>query len=136
MNTYERFLSSLLSEFKRRAQPLIRSLWADLIEVTEATDEPSLSAAREQALRRIRILGRAARAANAGQVQSRNQALELRLRALMPAPAAARPELSHEGLYETMRELAGAQCSIDGEAPVPENTNQPTEALLVESCAD
>jgi hypothetical protein len=41
-----------------------------------------------------------------------------------------------EGLYANLRELAGAQCSIDVEMPVPENTNQPTEALLAESCAD
>jgi hypothetical protein len=135
MNTYDQFLSSLSSELKRRAQPLIRSLWADLMEVAEATDERSVSAAGEQALRRIRILGRAVRAANAGQVQSRNQALELQLRVLMQAPVAARPGLL-EGVYEAMRELARAQCSIDVEAPVLENTDQPTEALLVESCTD
>jgi len=130
MNTYDRFLTVLLSDFKRGAQPLIRSLWADLMEVAEATDERSFSAASEQALRRIRILGRAARAANAGQVQSRNQALELRLRVLARSPAAGRPEL-FEGLYETMRELAGAPCST-----VAEHAGQPIEMALVEACAD
>ncbi len=36
MNAYDRFLSSLLSEFKRKAQPEVRSLWADLMELEEA----------------------------------------------------------------------------------------------------
>jgi hypothetical protein len=135
MNTYDQFLTLLLSDFKRRAQPLIRSLWADLKEVAEVADDRSISAASEQVLRRIRILGRAARAANAGQVQSHNQALELRLPALTQAPAAARPELL-EGLYETTRELAGAQYSIDTETTVAERTGQPIEMTLVEACAD
>jgi hypothetical protein len=135
MNTYDRFLTLLLSDFERGAQPQIRSLWADLMEVAEATDERSFSAACEQALRRIRVLGRAARAANAGQVQSNNQALELRLRVLMQAPAAARPEL-FEGLYETMREVAGAECSIDPETTVAGHACQPSEMALVDACAD
>jgi hypothetical protein len=133
MNTYDQFLSSLLSEFKRKAQPQVRCLWADLMELAEATDERSLSAAHEQALRRIRVLGRAAAAVNAGQVQSHSQALELRLRALTQAPVATRPEL-FEGLYETMRELDGAQYSVD--ANTSAHAAQPTETLLVESCAD
>jgi hypothetical protein len=135
MNTYDRFLTLLLSDFKRGAQLQIRSLWADLMEVSEATDERSVSAASEQALCRIRILGRAARAANAGQVQSRNQALELRLRVFAQAPAAARLELL-EDLYETMRELAGAPYSVDTETAVAERAGQPTEMALVEACAD
>jgi hypothetical protein len=135
MNTYDRFLSSLLSEFQRKAQPQVRSLWADLMELAEAIDERTLSAAREQALRRIRVLGRAASVAHADQVQSPGQELELMLGALTQAPAAARPELL-EGLYETMRKLTGAVYSIDVEAPVSKHARQPSELTLVESCAD
>ena len=125
----------MLSDCKRRAQPLIRSLWADLMEVAEASDERSVSVANEQALCRIRILGRAARAANAGQVQSRNQVLELQLLVLAQAPAAARPELL-EDLHEPMRELAGAQYSIDAETTAAGCACPPTEMTLVEACAD
>ena len=135
MNTYDRFLSSLLSEFKRKAQPQVRSLWADLMELAEAIDERALSAAREQALRRIRVLGRAASAAHADQVQSPSQEIELMLGSLTQAPAAARPQLL-EGLYETMRKLTGAVYSIDAEAPASEHDGQPTGMTLVESCAD
>jgi hypothetical protein len=135
MNTYDRFLSSLLSEFKRKAPPHVRSLWADLMELEEAKDERALSAAREQAMRRIRVLGRAAGAANAHQVQSLGQTLELMLEVLTQAPAAARPGL-FESLYETMRKLDGALYSIDVEAHVSEHAGQPTEMTLVESCAD
>lgn len=135
MNTYDRFLSSLLSEFKRKAPPQVRSLWADLMELEEATDERALSAAREQALRRIRVLGRAAGAAKAQQVQSLSQALELRLGALTQGRAAVRPEL-FEGLDDTMRELAEALYSIDAEDAITEPADQPTEMALVESFAD
>jgi hypothetical protein len=135
MNTHDRFLFSLLSEFKRRAQPQVRSLWADLMELAEATDEKVFSVASEQALRRIRILGRAAGAANASQVQCHNWALEIRLRAFKQESVVVRPEL-FEGLYETMRELTGALCSIDTESAISKHTSQPTEMALVEACAD
>ena len=135
MNTYDRFLSSLLSEFKRKAQPEIRSLWADLMELAEARDERALSTACQQALRRTQILGRAAGAANAQEVRSQTHALEVRLGVLTQARAAARPEL-FEGLYASQRQLAETLYSIDVEAPDPENTRQPTETLLVESCAN
>jgi hypothetical protein len=135
MNTYDRFLSSLLSEFKRKAQPQVRSLWTDLMELEGATGKRALSAAREQALRRIHVLGRAASAAHADQVQSPDHELKLMLGALTQAPAAARPKLL-EGLYETMRQLTGAVYSIDVVAPVSEHAGQPTELMLVESCAD
>jgi hypothetical protein len=135
MNTYDRFRSSLLSEFKRKAQLEVRSLWADLMELEEALDERAFFAAREQALRRIRVLGRAASAANAHQVQSPGHTLELMLVALMQAPTAARPDL-FEGLYDALRKLTGALYSIDVEAPVSERAQQPDELTLVESCAD
>jgi hypothetical protein len=135
MNTYDRLLFSLLLEFKRQAQPQVRSLWADMMELVEAIDERALSTAREQAFHRVRVLGRAASAAHADQVQSLGQELELMLGALMQAPTAACPEL-FESLYETMRQLTGAVYSIDVEAPVPEHAGQPTELTLVGSCAD
>jgi hypothetical protein len=135
MNTYDRFLFSLLSEFKRKAQPEVRSLWADLMELAEATDERALSVASEQALRRIRILRRAAGAANAGQVQCHNRALEIRLRTLTQEPAVACPEL-FEDLYGTMRKLVGAQCSIDAKSTISEYASQPPEMALVDVCAD
>lgn len=135
MNTYDRFLSTLLSEFKRRAPPQVRSLWADLMELAEATDERALFAARGQALRRIRVLGRAASAANAHQVQSLGQAIEHTLEALTQARAAARPELI-EGLYGTMRRLAEALYAIDAEAPVLEYDGQSAEMELVACGAD
>ena len=135
MNTYDRFLSSLLSEFKRKAQPQVRSLWADLMELEEAIDEPGFSAAREQALRRIRVLGRAANAAHARPVRSLSRSHELTLGALMQTRAAACPELFTR-LHETMWMLAVALYSIETEPPVSEHDGQSTELTLVESCAD
>lgn len=135
MNTYDRLLFSLLSEFKRKARPQVRSLWADMMELVEAIDERALSTAREQAFHRVHVLGRAASAANARQVQSPGQTLEHMLGALTQAPAVARPELL-EGLCETMRQLTGAVYSIDVEAPVSEHAGQPTKMTLTGSCAD
>jgi len=135
MNTYERLLSSLVTEFKQQAPPQIRSLWADLMELEEATDERAFSAAHNQVLRRIYDLGCAATAAGAHPVPSLSRSLELKLRALTRARVATHPE-SVEELHRTMNQLAEVLYSIDTAVPVPENTNQPTEALLVESCAD
>jgi hypothetical protein len=135
MSTYDLFQSSLLSEFKRDAQPQVRSLWDDLVELEAPVDEQGFFAAHEQALRRISILGRAASAANAHQVQSLGQTLKFMLGAFMRAPAAARPEL-FEDLTATMRELTGAVHSIDAEAFVSAHAGQPTELMLVESCTD
>jgi hypothetical protein len=135
MNTHDQFLSSLLSEFKRKAQPQVRSLWADLMELEEAMDERSLSAARDQALRRIRVLGQAANAANAHPVRSLNQALEHRLGALTQARATACPELFTR-LHEIVWLLADAVYSIDTDVPATEPAGQPTERMLIESHID
>jgi hypothetical protein len=135
MSTYDRFLSSLLSEFKRQAQPQVRSLWADLMELEEAIDETAFAAARERAVHRIRVLGRAANAANAHPVRSLSQSLKLTLGALMPTRAAACPELFTR-LYETIWMLADTLYSMDGEAPVSEHAWQPDKLTLVESCTD
>jgi hypothetical protein len=134
MNTYDRFQSSLLSEFKRKAQPHVRSLWADLMELSEVTTERSLSTARAQALQRIRVLERAAGAANAHHVRSLSQALELMLDDITQVLPVARPEL-FEALCETMRKLTEALYSIDAEAHIFE-ADQPTEMALAGSCAD
>ena len=135
MNTYERFLSSLVTEFKQQAPPQICSLWADLMELEEATDERAFSAAHDQVLCRIYELGCAATAAGAHPVPSLSRSLELKLRALTRARVATHAE-SVESLHRTMNQLAEVLYSIDATVPVPENTNQPTETLLVESCAD
>jgi len=134
-NTYERLLSSLTTEFKQKAPPQFRSLWADLMELEEATDERAFSATHDQALRRIHALGSAARAARAHPLPSLSRSLELKLRTLTRAHAATHPE-SLEALHRTMNQFAEALCSLEAAGPVPENFNQPTEALLVESCAD
>jgi hypothetical protein len=130
MNTYDRFQSSLLSEFKRQIQLQVRSLWDDLVELEVPVDEQGFSAAHEQALRRISILGQAAGAANAHQVQSLGQTLEFMLGVFMRAPAAARPEIFKD-LTGTMRMLTGAAYSIDPEAPVSAHAGQLTEMMLV-----
>lgn len=135
MNPYDRFLSSLLLEFQRKAQSQVRSLWADLMELEEAIDERAFSAAREQALQRIRVLGRAANAANARPVRYLSRSLELTLGALMQTRAVACPKLFTR-LYESMWMLARALYAIDADAPVPAHARQAGELTLVESCAD
>jgi hypothetical protein len=105
------------------------------MELQEAIDERSFSAAREQALRRIRVLGRAANAANAYPVQSLSQTLERVLGTLTPVRAAACPEL-FTNLYETMWMLADALYSIRTDDPMSKHDGQSIELMLVESCAD
>ena len=135
MNTYERLLASLITEFKQEAPPRFRSLWADVMELEEAKDERGFSAARDQALRRISALDRAATAAGAHPVPSLSCFLELKVRALTRADVGTRPE-SIEMVHRTMDQLAEALYSINPVTHVPENANQPTEMLLVESCVD
>ncbi|MGO9245203.1 MAG: hypothetical protein ACLPT4_00330 [Verrucomicrobiia bacterium] len=136
MNAYDRFLTTLLAEFKRKAQPQVRSLWADLMELAEAADEPAFAAAREQALHRNHILGRAAEAAHAHAVQSLSNTLELTLRVLTQTHIAARPGLI-DALYQTMNRLTEALCLIDTEAPLhEEDAESGDRAELVASCAE
>jgi hypothetical protein len=135
INTYNRLLVSLLTEFKHQAQPHIRSLWADLLELEEATGERALSAAREQSLRRIRVLEWAAHAANAGEVQAISQTLEHMVATVPTARDGSRPEL-FEALHETMTKLTESLCWIEMTATTGEQAcRQPGEAL-VESCTD
>jgi len=136
MNTYDRLLTTLLTEFKRKAPPQVRSLWADLMELAEAADEPAFVAAREQALRRNHILGRAAGAAHAHAVQSLSNTLELTLRVLTQTHVAARPGLI-DAMYQIMNRLTEALCLVDTEAPRhEEDTESSDPAELVASCAE
>lgn len=135
MNTYERLLSSLAREFKQKAPPQFRSLWADLMELEEAADDLTFSDAHGHALRRIHALECAANATRAHPVQSLGRSLELELRALTYARAATHPE-SLEALHRAMNRLAEVLYSGDEVAPVQKETNAPTETLLIESCVD
>lgn len=135
MKTYDRLQSSLLTEFKCRAWPQVRSLWADLMELAEATDERALLASLDRALRRTCTLGRAAGAVGAHHVQSLSQTLESTLKFLLHARPVARPELFQQ-LQRTMNQLAEALGSIDEQARGDEDDGQPAEMALVESSAD
>ena len=121
MNTYDRFRSSLLTEFKLKAQPHVRSLWADVVELEEARDEHAFAAALQQALHRVRVLERAAGAANAQAVQTLSETIADMLSALTSVQTAARPG-SLDELHRTMNKLTEALYSIN--------------AALIESYAD
>jgi hypothetical protein len=54
MNTFDQFLRTLKSEFKRQAYRHIRSLWADLEELAQADGESARAVIVAQALRRVR----------------------------------------------------------------------------------
>lgn len=116
MNTYDRFQLSLSTEFKLRAQPHIRSLWADLEELREATDQPVCSATLRQALRRIHALERAACAVGAHEVQALSQVLESALAALPCARGATRSKL-FKTADQTMNRLTEALFLIKLESP-------------------
>jgi len=135
MNTYERLLSSLAREFKQKAPSQFRSLWADLMELEEATDEKAFTAAHDQALRRIHALESAAHAARVHPISSLSRSLELKLRVLPRASAVTHLE-SLETLHRAMNQLAEALYASDAAALNPETTNQPTETSLVESCVN
>jgi hypothetical protein len=135
MNAYDRFLSSLLSEFTRKAQSQLRSLWADLMELEEAIDGRSFSAAREQVLHRVRVFRQAASATNAHPVQSLSQMIEHRLRVLTQTGATACPELFTH-LHETMWTLADAVYELNVENLAFQDGGPPTDQALVASGAD
>jgi hypothetical protein len=120
MKEYIRFQFALSAEFKRKAQPQVRSLWADLMELTEATDEAAFVTACEQALCRNYVLGRAACAANARTVKPLSNTLELMLCVLTQTHAAARPGL-FDALYQTMNRLTEALYQIDTEDRLTED---------------
>jgi predicted component of type VI protein secretion system len=134
-NEYDRFLSSLSREFTLRAQPHLRSLWADVMELEEADDEHALAAAREQTIRRVRILGRAALAANALEVQTLSQTVERLVATMAPVPGGTRFEFF--GLLDQkMTKLAEALYAIQVATPPSEPGGEPTESELVESFAE
>jgi HPt (histidine-containing phosphotransfer) domain-containing protein len=134
MNIYERLLSTLAKEFKQKAPPQFRSLWADLMELEEATDDLAFSTAHDHALRRIHALECAAKATQANPVQSLGRSLELELRALNYTRAASHPEY-FGALRQTMNRIAEALYTGDETAPLSEKSNQPAEEL-VESYVD
>jgi hypothetical protein len=134
-NEYDRFLFSLTREFTLRAQPHLRSLWADVLELEEAADERALSVARDQTLRRVRTLGWAARAANAREVQALSQTVEQLVATLAPAPGATHFEFFGV-LDQKMTKLTEALYAINVTTPPSEPEGQPTECELVESYAE
>jgi hypothetical protein len=127
MDAFDRFLRTLKSEFKRGACRHIRSLWADLEELAEAAGESARAAIVMQALRRVCILERAARAANAHEVQAVSERLK---RALANGPE------SFVMLELTMARLTEALHAIDTEAPASDRIERSPVAELVESHAD
>ncbi len=135
MNAYHRFLLSQLIEFRRKAQPHIPSPCAQLMGLEGATNEDACSVVLHQTLRRIRLLGRVAGAANARVVQAFCQTLESRLVDLMHAQAAARPK-SFDAIQQTMNELVNAWHAIDSETSSSEHDCQGTETALAGACAN
>jgi hypothetical protein len=134
-NEYDRFLFSLTREFTLRAQPHLRSLWADVMELEEATDEHTLSIAREQTMRRVRTLGRAARAINAREVQALSQTVEQLVATMATAPGATRFEFFGV-LDQKMTKLAEALYAINTATLPSEPEGQLTKGELVESYAE
>jgi|ERR1043166_3120806 hypothetical protein len=132
MNNYDRFLESLLAEFKLRAHPHLRSVWADFMELVEATHEPTLRAAREQARQRLLALAQAARAVNARDVQGRSQALAQ----LVTTVTSTRDVELFDSLYQKLRELTEALYAIPASPPASGHDSRLTKAELVESCVD
>lgn len=135
MKTYDHLRYSIISEFKHRAEPNLRCLWADLMELEAATDESALFVARGQASRRLLALGSAAGAANAQEVRILSQALRL----LVINTMQVRDEINYEyfdALYQKMRELTEALYAINAPSPLPERRRQPAETALVEFSAN
>jgi cytosine/adenosine deaminase-related metal-dependent hydrolase len=135
MNAYTRFLSSLLAEFRPMAQSHLGSLWIDWMDLEGATDDEARFATTQRALRRIRAFGRAANAINAHHARACSQVLKQRLIAIARARAAADPE-SFDALRQATNKLAEALSSIDLETLTFGHAGQPTERVLVPSCAD
>ncbi len=135
MNTYARFQRSLITGFEINAQPQVRSLWADLIELGEATDPCARRALVKQARHRVRALGRAARATNCRDVLAVSEALDRSL-AAVPCAKATGDRVSFGGLSQTMNKLAEAVYGVRGSTSVFGRACQSAELALVESDAD
>jgi hypothetical protein len=91
MNTDHQFLLSLLTEFRRMAEPHLQSPCAELMELAGVINEDARSVVLHQTLRRIHLLGWAAGTANARIRQASCHTLESRPADLMqpraPAPS-------------------------------------------------
>jgi hypothetical protein len=129
MKTYDPLRFSLMTEFKLKAEPHLRSLWADLMELEAAADQSTLFVAREQALRRLLALSSAAGAANAREVQTLGHALRLLVITITQVRDATNYEC-FDSLYKKMRELAEALYAIKA-PPLSERERQPAETALV-----
>jgi len=117
-----------MTEFKLKAEPHLRSLWADLMKMEAAADESTLFVAREQALRRLLALSSAAGAANAREVQTLGHALRLLVITITQVRDATNYEC-FDALYKKMRELAEALYAIKA-PPLSERERQPAETAL------
>lgn len=116
-----------------QAQPHLRSLWADVMELEGATDEPTLLLAREQTLHRVVALGRAARAAHAHGVAALSQALASLVTAVGHAPDTTREE-AFAGLRQKMTEITGALYGIHRDAATGPHAEEPTEGMELVGC--
>jgi len=134
-HAYDQFLFSLVTKFTHRAQPHIRSLWADLMELEEARDAHTLRVVREQTLRRVQALGRAAHAVSADEVEALSRTLVL-LVANVTDVKGARHRESFDSLYGKMRELTEALYAVHATPSVVGSDCHPTESELVESYAN
>ena len=135
MKAYGQLRFSLMTEFKLKAEPQLRSLWADLMELEAAADAFALFVAREQALRRLRALSSAAGAANAREVHTLCDALSL----LVDTATQVRDATNYEcfdALYKKTRELTGALSAIKAPPPLSERQRQSAETALFESGAE
>jgi hypothetical protein len=135
MNTYDHFRLSLQTEFKRKAHPQIRALWADLEELEEATDEQARTVALRQVHQRVCALEYAAHAVDAHELRAVSKLVLRTLGGITHARLVTHPEL-FATLEETMTKLAEALYSIEAETPAFGRAYQPTHAALVGSLPD
>jgi hypothetical protein len=135
MNTGEHFLHSLLTEFKTEAQPHLRSLWADVEQLEEVTDERRRSLTLRHALHRTRALEWAAHSVNAHEIRALGRDLERMLADLAHAPPAV-SRVSPAALRQTMNQLTEALCSVDAEPSTGVRASETSDAPLVACGAD
>jgi hypothetical protein len=135
MNTYDHFRFSLQTEFKRKAHPQVRALWADLEELGEARDEQARTTALRQVHRRVCVLEYAAHAVDAHELRAVSNLVLCTLGGIGKSRLATQPEL-FTTLEQTMTKLADALHSIEAETPAFESDYQPTRAAFVGSPPD
>jgi hypothetical protein len=135
MKTYDQLRFSLLIEFKLKAEPHLQSLWSDLAELEAASDEFALCLARGHALQRLTALSASAGAVNAKEVRRLSRALGFLVATTTQVRDAANYE-RFDALYRKARKLTEAINAIHVPPPVSELERQPSETVLVLSCAD